>query len=79
MTANSSPPPQARQHLIGVQYARHGARHGQEQLVAGRMPERVVHLLEAVEIEEEEGDAARAGFGQRQLLLQASREARPVR
>ena len=49
---------------------------GAEELIADRVPERVVHGLEVVEVEEENGDVVVAGREQRLDLLP---EQRPVR
>ena len=50
--------------LLAAQRVLQPLRHGEDQLVAGRVPEAVVDHLEAVEVEEEHRDvASRAGAG----------------
>ena len=50
-----------------------------EQLVAGRMAERVVHALEVVDVHEQDGNRIGAAFGLTQGEVEAVEEQRPVR
>lgn len=77
---NSSPPIRAKVSPSRTQPKPFGDRF--QQLIADRMPERVVDLLEAVEIEEHQGDqvVVPVGLGdrQREMILQQERFGRPV-
>ena len=69
-TANSSPPKRATVSL-GAHRGAQPLGDRDEQLVAGAVAERVVDLLEAVEVEEEHGHAAASARRRRERVLRA--------
>ena len=73
---------EARDGVAGAQRATQPARDGDQQLVADVVAERVVDELEAVEVEEQDGDAARPGrarCGAADRLVEAVEEQHAVR
>ena len=74
-------PAHAHDHVLGAHGRADALRHGLQQLVAGLVAARVVHVLEAVEVQEQHGEhavvALRLGdrLGQVRLQVQAVRQA----
>ena len=69
---------QARQQVGLAQRARQRGRHALQELVADAMAERVVDVLEAVEVDEQHADAMAAALGLRDRLRQALVQQQPV-